>query len=112
MNTKIETILILTVLVLCSGCAGNRNLANNSLDGPRWASTYKQLKSDYAVSDTAAGRNDALDGFVDLAAKSPSKASKDLVKKTLCPLALSEGRTDILEGACANSEITAAILKR
>lgn len=111
MKTIFETILILTVLVFSSGCFGNRNLANNSLDGPRWASTYKQLKSDYAVADSAAGRNDALDGFVELAAKSPGKASKELVKKTLCPLALSEGRTDILDGVCANSEITAAILK-
>jgi len=101
MKTIIETILILTVLVLGSGCAGSRNLANNSLDGPRWASTYKQLKSDYAAAESAAGRNDALDGFENLAAKSPSKASKDLVKKTLCPLALSEGRTDILEGVLA-----------
>lgn len=112
MSTIFKTILVLTVLVLGSGCSGSRNLANNSLDGPRWASTYKQLKSDYAVADTAAGRNDALDGFENLAAKSPNKASKDLVKKTLCPLALAEGRSDILEGVCANSEITAAILKR
>lgn len=112
MNTIFKTILVLTVLALGSGCAGNRNLANSSLDGPRWASAYKQLKSDYAVADSAAGRNDALDGFVELAAKSPGKASKELVKKTLCPLALSEGRPDILEGVCANSEITAAILKR
>lgn len=112
MKTIFETILVLMVLALFSGCAGNRNLVNSSLDGPRWASTYKQLKSDYAASDSASGRNDALDGFENLAAKSPSKASKDLVKKTLCPLALSEGRTDILEGVCANSEITVTILRR
>ena len=105
-------ILLLAALALCAGCAGHRNLADKKLDVPRWTATFKQLNGDYAAAGDAEARNAALEGFRELAAKSPSKASAELVKQSLCPLALSEGRADILEGECANSKITKALLGR
>jgi len=110
--TITETCLMVMTLMFFGGCAGHRNLADNRLDGPRWAASYKQLKGDYATAGTADARNAVLDGLLDLTGKSPDKKSAALVKLTLCPLALSEGRSDILEGACADSEITKALLKR
>jgi len=112
MKTISKTLLIPALAVLFSGCAGHRNLANKSLDAPRWASTYKQLKADYAAAGTAEARNAVLEEFRTLAARSPNKSSANLVKQTLCPYALSEGRADILESECANSEITKALLGR
>jgi len=112
MKNFIKAGLMLMGLMSAVGCAGNKNLSNNSLDGPRWGSTYKQLKSDYASATTAAARNAAIDAYSELAARSPNKAAADLVKKTLCPCALAEGRTDIFEGVCAGSEIATALLKR
>ncbi len=107
-----QIVLILPVLVFGSGCAGHSNIVNNSLDGPHYANSFKQLNNDYATAGTAAERNAALEGYSDLAARSPNKASADLVKKMLCPAALAEGRVDLVEGICADSEITMALLKR
>lgn len=112
MKTIFKTLLMPALAVLIGGCAGHKNLANNRLDAPRWASTYKQLNSDYAAAGTAEARNAVLEEFRELAAKSPNKASASLVKQTLCPYALSEGRADILEDECANSEIAKALLMR
>lgn len=112
MKTIFNIILITALAALLGGCAGHKNLANSSLDAPRWAGTYKQLKADYAAAGTAEARNAVLEEFRTLAARSPNKASANLVKQTLCPYALSEGRVDILESECANSEIAKALLVR